>query len=428
MDPPSEIHASKEIDDAEKELENAITEEVKKYPFKEGINNTGAVIGNLFTLILEGGAFMTYVDIIKGYLDKIYLKESLDFERGRDPKDAMGIGNVMGRRFKDKILYRSPSGGNFGLIWFKNPKDGNIYIYNLNRNDWRATKVRKNEDIPDDLIEGVPHIGWDRKIGDHNNYSWDKFINKLEWPNLKESYNFERGRDPKDAMGIGKSHEYPYYYTFLKIHKMAEESKNFLDVSPIYDDEKNPYFTIISKISRKGEDGNESFEITLKKNYIECIDMRDNSTEEISDENKFAKATKCFGEDKLVTEVANFERGADPKKTMDVGLAHKYGKYYDLFVICHNLSTNSENFTYVSDIIFYKDHQPYFNIESVFFYTDEKDNKISEQFVITLWPEEILCLNVVTKDEDEFKTEKKFMKLTTCWDEPEEGWDRYYES
>ena len=83
LDPPSEIHASKEIDDAEKELENAITEEVKKYPFKEGINNTGAVIGNLFTLILEGGAFMTYVDIIKGYLDKIYLKESLDFERGK---------------------------------------------------------------------------------------------------------------------------------------------------------------------------------------------------------------------------------------------------------------------------------------------------------------------------------------------------------
>jgi signal recognition particle subunit SEC65 len=86
-------HETKEIEDAEKELEDTITEEIKKYPFKEGINSTRSVIGNLFTLILEGGAFMTYVDIIKGYLDKIYLKESINFERGLDPKDSIDIGS-----------------------------------------------------------------------------------------------------------------------------------------------------------------------------------------------------------------------------------------------------------------------------------------------------------------------------------------------
>jgi hypothetical protein len=376
-----------------------------------------SLVSNLFTLMLEGGPHGTYVNLIESSLDPAYLKESMDFERGRDPKDAMGIGNVMGRRLKDKTIYRSPSGGNFGLIWFKNPKDGKVYIYNTNRNDWRATKVRKDEDIPEDLMEGDPLL------------KWDKFINKLQWPNLKESYNFERGKDPKDAMGIGKSQEYPYYYTFLKIHKMAEESKNFIDVSPIYDMEKDPWFTIISKISRRGEDGNESFEITLKKDYIECIDMRDNSSTEISDENKFAKATKCFWEDKLVTEKMDFERGKEPVKSMEVGMSQRYGKFWDLFDRCHNLATNSENFPYVSNIMELGGDNPFFNIESVFFYTDEEDNKIPEQFVITLFSDELNCYNVITKEDHDFKTEKKFIELTNCWDEPDEGWERWkYES
>jgi len=85
-------HVSKEINDAEKELDKLIKEEVEKYPFKSGINNKGTVIGSLFSLMLEGGAFMTYVDIIKGYLDKEYLKESSHFLRGAEPKSSMNVG------------------------------------------------------------------------------------------------------------------------------------------------------------------------------------------------------------------------------------------------------------------------------------------------------------------------------------------------
>ena len=127
----------------------------------------------------------------------------------------------------------------------------------------------------------------------------------------------------------------------------------------------------------------------------------------------------------IVRENINFERGKSSTSAMDIGLKHKYGKFYDLFIICHNLSTNSENFTYVSDIVFDESQQPYFNIESVFFYTDQDDNKMPEGFVITLWPDEILCLNTITKDEDTIKTEEKFIKITTCWDEPDDGgWNK----
>ncbi|MDD5648940.1 MAG: hypothetical protein PHF86_00740 [Candidatus Nanoarchaeia archaeon] len=123
---------------------------------------------------------------------------------------------------------------------------------------------------------------------------------------------------------------------------------------------------------------------------------------------------------KLVRESINFERGQEPKKSMDIGLHAKYN-FWDLFVRCYELANISENFTYVSDIIADNKKNPYFVIESVFYYTDENNNKIPEQFVITFFYNEeskdLLCFNAITKDEIYFHTEKKFVEITTCFDE-----------
>ena len=83
-------HVSEEIDDAEQELEKIIASEVEKYPIK--ISDKENLIGKLFTLNIEGGPYRTYLDMVKQSLDPTYLKESINFERGLEPKDSIDIG------------------------------------------------------------------------------------------------------------------------------------------------------------------------------------------------------------------------------------------------------------------------------------------------------------------------------------------------
>lgn len=302
---------SKEIDDAEQELEETITAEVENFPIRDEKAKKD-LIGDLFTLELEGGPHKTYVEMVKQKLDLTYIKESINFERGKDPKDTMDIGT-----------YRTDA--------------------------------------------------------------------------------------PKISI-------------FKRMHQLAEMCPIFKEVTEIDWDNKEPKFIIFSTKTHKKTPSifKETFTLYLTKEeelgIILFDDIEDTEYENISLD-EFLKITSC----KPIKESQNFERNQDVKKSMDVGLRNKYGKFYDLFEICHNLSTNSENFTYVSNIVFDKGEQPFFNIESVFFYTDDDNNKIPEGFVITLWPEEILCLNTVTKDEDTIKTEAKFIKITTCWDEDDNG-------
>jgi len=86
-------HASKEIDDAEQELEETIAAEVEQFPIKDEEAKKD-LIGDLFTLMLEGGPHGTYVDMIKQKLDPAYLKESVNFERGVEPRKSMDVGMV----------------------------------------------------------------------------------------------------------------------------------------------------------------------------------------------------------------------------------------------------------------------------------------------------------------------------------------------
>jgi len=118
-----------------------------------------------------------------------------------------------------------------------------------------------------------------------------------------------------------------------------------------------------------------------------------------------------------IYEKLDFQRGMDPKKSLDVGMGHKYGRMYNLFVICHNLSMNSDAFEWVSDIVQEGEQNPYFNIESLFYYTDEEDAKISEKFVVTLYEDCLLLLNVITKDEDEVKSVRRFIEVTSAYEE-----------
>ena len=120
-----------------------------------------------------------------------------------------------------------------------------------------------------------------------------------------------------------------------------------------------------------------------------------------------------------IYEKLDFQRGLDPKKSLDVGLEHKYGRMYNLFIICHNLSLNSDAFEWVSDIAWSPDdaNYPYFNIESLFYYTDQDGGKIPEQFVVRLYPDGLEIYNAITTEEDDVRSVRKFMEITSAYED-----------
>lgn len=120
-----------------------------------------------------------------------------------------------------------------------------------------------------------------------------------------------------------------------------------------------------------------------------------------------------------IYEKLDFQRGIDPKKSMDVGLEHKYGRMYNLFTICHNLSMNSDSFEWVSDIEWNPSDAdyPYFNIDSFYYYTDQDENKIPERFAVRLFSDYLEIYNAITKEEDEVRSVRRFIEVTSAYEE-----------
>jgi len=383
-----------------------------------------------------------------------FIYEALDFERGIDPKDSMELGRLGKRamdRMKPGVIYVS-STPRWGYYWFyKDPRDNKIYkAFSLKReggykvDEWGNNLYNEEKDFPLDL----------QPTGKH----FDKFLAKIVQVNrIHEALNFERGGDPKDSIRVGRKWKWDMTGEELSIHiinDIEEKSKPILD--RLKKAVKDAGFRSLEEYNNYVLDYYDSHPESSPKDVVHAskeIDNIEGELEELIKEEvekypfkqginhkgsvigdlfslmleggafmTYVDLIKGHLDKEYLKESLDFERGKDPKESMDIGMEQKYGKMYELFVICHNLSTNSENFPYVSEIVRDKDGDPFFNIESVFYYTDDDDNKIPEQFVITLHPDSIECFNVITKDEENFRTEQKFLKLTTCWDEPDQGW------
>jgi hypothetical protein len=115
-------------------------------------------------------------------------------------------------------------------------------------------------------------------------------------------------------------------------------------------------------------------------------------------------------------ESVSFERGKDAKSAMGVGMSDKYPAY-DLFIACHKLALSSENFSEVTDIIA-EDSMLFFVIESKYFTRDRNNDRLYEEFVIRLYPEEtgLECYDVTNEGINYIGSKKKFMQVTKCSD------------
>ena len=119
----------------------------------------------------------------------------------------------------------------------------------------------------------------------------------------------------------------------------------------------------------------------------------------------------------------DFERGQEVKKSMEIGVYAKYGKFYDLFIELHKIAKSSKNFKEVSEIFWnptgpYQLPEPYFNIDSKLMgWESTTKESVPEQFVISLYKIYIACYNVLSGNELVVSDVNKFDQITRCFDE-----------
>ena len=174
-----------------------------------------------------------------------FVYENIEFERGRNPRKSMDIGVAVENRNPERMkanfenafpMFRGHTGSLHGAKgdWTtytasaRNPKDG-LEIEDRKEDilDW----FNKYTDY--DVVKW--ESGFDRRF-----HPWGDPKNPLEWDqqftvhlgyneNIRESYNFERGQDPKSAMEIGKASKPNYFRDNLEGISYKEWMKN---VSP----------------------------------------------------------------------------------------------------------------------------------------------------------------------------------------------------
>ena len=424
-----------EIEEAIKLVEDKVSEIMEEYPFDTSKDDLA--LNELVNFMVVGeppyGTLRTEIEAV---LDNS-LKESR-FERGIDPKESMNIGQ---KGMKQKLLdMRYPALKN-SSVWKKDWEDLDALF------NFPGVKVHFVGDKVKVIIpKKVPlHLRTSLfQLPIMINFEKErikKFVttqdrdaegNTYETFKILESANFERGLNPKEMMDIGRDRsDAPDEQIFLRMHEEASKSPNFQYVTDINWKNEEPVFTIKSKkiitVKRTFRDYENEFRegyvnepelftiyLTKDQGVTMFNDLTNDEYENLTFK-EFLKITNC----RSIKESVNFERGKDVKKSMDIGLQHKYGRMYNLFTICHNLSMNSDSFEWVSDIVWNPDDadHPYFNIDSYYYYTDEDENNITEKFVVRLFPNYLEIYNVITEEEEEVRSVRKFIEITSAYEE-----------
>ena len=293
----------------------------------------------------------TVIDwITDGVGQEFEIVESQNFERGLDPKDAMETGDIVERarqNIKAAIIKLADKYSSYKSDQIKETiKDSFLqygfyktfgletwifYIGYYKANDpfvskWIVGWRKINETWVNPKYEGQPATHRDNHV---NNL--EECIEKIEEVlNINESINFERGLDPKDAMGIGMESKYPGWKLFHLLHQESKESENFNYVTSIDytfnvgasdDAQIEPSFSIESKFIYSKNIDNDHITPKMYHLYLtkkEGVILNDDNTcdeKRILDLKMFNKVTWCYD----IDESLKFERGLDPKDAMGTG-------------------------------------------------------------------------------------------------------------
>lgn len=219
--------------------------------------------------------------------------KTINFERGQDPKKSMKIGHV-----RDVEELREEYDRIQDLVQ-------------------KGPYLKFQEEFVDNVMNIIP----DRLGGDHGYgnihmsfsqltreelYDFDKFIEKYyRKMGLKESVNFERGQEPKKAMGIGRGFKNLTPGTYIRLKR---------DVSSLMDPYRAGTVFRVQGIELSSSMG---------EKRVSYAEVNERGQVISGTSNWFIKEdffNDYFDIVDITNESINFEKGMDPKKSMDIGL------------------------------------------------------------------------------------------------------------
>jgi len=286
------------------------------------------------------------------------IKEHISFQRGIDPKDSMNIGGYrdLDQKFDDLVNPRSGSEREEENLQWSVYGATEAYVNDI---DFKLARELKYRIV---LGENPNKVCLDilgKLTSDDKQYRIDK-IKKIihlstkrngsdKW-DLKESLNFQRGQDPKQAMDIG---------LFAKINKITSSD---LELLKVYTGEGQGKGTIDEEFFHDVYESSASYEEYLKRvkevykllepyeylfgdNFGE--DMKKEMKEYVNSYLKNPKYNYAYNCDimeegdfdvffceielpsaellgkKKIKESMDFERGVEPKQTLGIGVKEK---------------------------------------------------------------------------------------------------------
>jgi hypothetical protein len=221
------------------------------------------------------------------------LTESIDFVRGQEnPLDSLEIGRVL-ERIKEQVMEIGPD------------------IAQKTSLGWLVTQVK--------FVEGIPEgqVIWNSKsLKDLTESGWKKLFREMKeikskmFPNMKEGLEFNRGMDPRDSMEIGRIEERREALIDWIIEQDPMKWTGSSVLAPfITRRHPHPWGWDMKKF----EDAS-LMELNHIKEYIEKWEVVDK------------KYNVFDGPASKVHERLDFERGMDPKQSMDIGRFAKIHK------------------------------------------------------------------------------------------------------
>ncbi len=272
-------------------------------------------------------------EFFNGYFDIVAeVKESVNFERGKDPKHAMGIGkraeilNKLVDAVKDDL-------GFWSELYRIYEKEGFLHVMgggpDFNKTSNASMKKHGIQEYLYDKVGETIQTKMEKKYG--IKYEYMAVLRGIDTETLiKESINFERGMDPKRAMRIGD----PLTVMELMLNDLVNDKS--LGIFSINANHGHGFITVSTSPSTLKKELLSKFnEIGLNKYFQYDTVERSGGTDkyfyfrilpEYEEHISYPKSERdqlltnaIFGPDDELAESISFKRGKDPKHAMDIG-------------------------------------------------------------------------------------------------------------
>jgi len=358
----------KEIEEFIKDIFKKAEEFVeKKYPIKKPYRGPEyqtpiqSVAGEIVGAQIDGAPYGSMVHQIASNIDTSLL-ESVNFERGQDPKEAMGLGMVekIKRELREEDVMGMWDSNDLEeiLIWsITNAKRDYVKFLlgqgvSPHSNDAMALKravtggdLNIFQDVLNSSKWSPEEIVWAESNAQHKltTYPGDpqrlKILDRiLNYKNIDEAIEFQRDQEPLDAIGIGRRHmrdmgplsqrkshvlqkkgqpiEFSRGYLMWKLLKFIE-TKNIKGESVGYADCVRYYYHQF-----KGETWRRSFSMGQRTNLNQYVNKDKDHKYTLNNSGKRYLEKYRFFDDKRETikEALEFERGKDPKQSIGLGV------------------------------------------------------------------------------------------------------------